>query len=198
MFGAEAVLERRAASPEIAGEFRGMVEEFKDYFRRHNEPIYENPSPGNKDGGISTLEEKSLGCVQKGGQAPVCEILSYGATAAPRLAGLSLLQAPGNDGVSATAMTAAGAHMILFTTGRGTPLGMPVPTLKIASNTDLASRKPNWIDFNAGALLCDGITPEQVTEDLVRLVLETAGGRQTRNEVNGYREIAIWKEGVTL
>ena len=198
MFGAEAVLERRAASPEIAGEFRGMVEEFKDYFRRHNEPIYENPSPGNKDGGISTLEEKSLGCVQKGGQAPVCEILSYGATATPGLGGLSLLQAPGNDGVSATAMTAAGAHMILFTTGRGTPLGVPVPTLKIASNTDLASRKPNWIDFNAGALLRDDITPEQVTEDLVRLVLETASGRQTRNEVNGYREIAIWKEGVTL
>ena len=198
MFGAEAVLERRASKPEIAGEFREMVEEFKDYFRSHNEPIYENPSPGNKDGGISTLEEKSLGCVQKGGQAPVCEILSYGATASPGLGGLSLLQAPGNDGVSATAMTAAGAHMILFTTGRGTPLGVPVPTIKIASNADLAERKTNWIDFNAGTLLRDDVVPEQVTADLVRLVLETADGRQTRNEVNGYREIAIWKEGVTL
>jgi altronate hydrolase len=198
MFGAEAVLERRAQSAEIAGKFRGMVEEFKDYFRRHNEPIYENPSPGNKEGGISTLEEKSLGCVQKGGQAPVREILAYGQVALPKLGGLSLLQAPGNDGVSATAMTAAGAHMILFTTGRGTPLGLPVPTIKIASNADLASRKPGWIDFNAGELLRDGVSTEEVTGDLVKFVLETASGRQTRNEVNGYREIAIWKEGVTL
>ncbi|MEI6321770.1 MAG: altronate dehydratase family protein [bacterium] len=198
MFGAEAVLERRAASTKIAGEFRGMVEEFKDYFRRHDEPIYENPSPGNKDGGISTLEEKSLGCVQKGGQAPVCEILSYGKTATPGLGGLSLIQAPGNDGVSATAMTAAGAHMILFTTGRGTPLGLPVPTIKIASNGDLAARKTNWIDFNSGELLGEGVSTELVTEKLVKFVLETAEGRKTRNEINGYREIAIWKEGVTL
>jgi len=198
MFGAEAVLERRAASPEIAEQFRGMVEEFKDYFRRHNEPIYENPSPGNKDGGISTLEEKSLGCVQKGGQAPVREILSYGQIATPALGGLSLLQAPGNDGVSATAMTAAGAHMILFTTGRGTPLGLPVPTIKIASNADLAARKPGWIDFNAGELLREGVAQETVTESLVSTVLDIASGKQTRNEINGYREIAIWKEGVTL
>ena len=198
MFGAEAVLERRAQTPAIAGQFHGMVEEFKEYFRRHNEPIYENPSPGNKEGGISTLEEKSLGCVQKGGQAPVREILSYGQVATPGLGGLSLLQAPGNDGVSATAMTAAGAHMILFTTGRGTPLGLPVPTLKIASNSDLAGRKPGWIDFNAGDLLREGVIREGVTRNLVNLVLETAGGRQTRNEINGYREIAIWKEGVTL
>lgn len=198
MFGAEAVLERKAESPEIAHKFRAMVEEFKEYFRRHNEPIYENPSPGNKEGGISTLEEKSLGCVQKGGQAPVREILAYGEVAAPKLGGLSLLQAPGNDGVSATAMTAAGAHMILFTTGRGTPLGLPVPTIKIASNTDLATRKPGWIDFNAGELLRDGVPPNEVTQNLVKLLLEIAGGKQTRNEVNGYREIAIWKEGVTL
>ena len=198
MFGAEAVLERRAASAEIAARFRGMVEEFKEYFRRHNEPIYENPSPGNKEGGISTLEEKSLGCVQKGGQAPVREILSYGQMASPKLGGLSLLQAPGNDGVSATAMTAAGAHMILFTTGRGTPLGLPVPTIKIASNPGMAARKPGWIDFNAGDLLRDANASDDVTKALVHLVLETAGGRQTRNEVNGYREIAIWKEGVTL
>jgi len=198
MFGAEAVLERRADSPEIREQFCGMVEEFKEYFRRHNEPIYENPSPGNKEGGISTLEEKSLGCVQKGGSAPVREILSYGERATPGLGGLSLIQAPGNDGVSATAMTAAGAHMILFTTGRGTPLGMPVPTLKIASNTDLASRKPGWIDFNAGELLSDGADSQKVTQDLIGLILETAGGKQSRNEINGYREIAIWKKGVTL
>lgn len=198
MFGAEAVLERRASSPVIAERFRGMVEEFKDYFLRHGEPVHENPSPGNKDGGITTLEEKSLGCVQKGGGAPVKEILPYGAAATPGLGGLSLIQAPGNDGVSATAMTAAGAHMILFTTGRGTPLGLPVPTLKIASNPALASRKPGWIDFDAGELLKDGVSPESVAADLVSLVLMTAGGKPTRNEENGYREIAIWKEGVTL
>lgn len=198
MFGAEAVLERRAATPAVAEEFRGMVDGFKEYFLRHGEPIHENPSPGNKDGGITTLEEKSLGCVQKGGLAPVKEILPYGRVATPRLGGLSLLQAPGNDGVSSTAMTAAGAHMILFTTGRGTPLGLPVPTLKIASNTGLATRKPGWIDFNAGDLLNEGASREKVTGDLVGLVLETASGKQTRNEINGYREIAIWKEGVTL
>jgi altronate hydrolase len=198
MFGAEAVLERRAVTPGIAEGFRAMVEEFKEYFRRHDEPIYENPSPGNKDGGITTLEEKSLGCVQKGGQAPVKEILPYGETATPGLGGLALIQAPGNDGVSATAMTAAGAHMILFTTGRGTPLGLPVPTLKIASNPTLAAHKPGWIDFNAGELLKDGISVNAVASDLVKLVLETAAGKKSRNEENGYREIAIWKEGVTL
>jgi altronate hydrolase len=136
--------------------------------------------------------------VQKGGLAPVKEILSYGAAATQGLGGLSLLEAPGNDGVSATAMTSAGAHMILFTTGRGTPLGLPVPTLKISSNPSLAARKPGWIDFNAGELLRDGVSPVQVASDLIAMVLETAGGRPSRNEINGYREIAIWKEGVTL
>ena len=176
-----------------------MVNEFKDYFRRHNEPIYENPSPGNKEGGITTLEEKSLGCIQKGGRAPVRHIAGYAEAVPQRLGGLALVLAPGNDGVSATALTAAGAHCVLFTTGRGTPLGVPVPTVKIASNSSLAERKPTWIDYNAGSLLSSQTSLEDATDELMQLVLDIASGRkQARNEINGFREITIWKQGVTL
>lgn len=199
MFGAERVLLERAADEPT---FRGLIElvnEFRAYFRKHNEPIDENPSPGNKAGGITTLAEKSLGCVQKGGKAPVRQVLPYGAPARAGLGGLALLNAPGNDGVSSTAMTIAGAHVLLFTTGRGNPMGFPVPTLKIASNTDLATRKPQWIDFNAG-LLADGVeTMDTLADRLWGLVLDIASGRRrAQNEVRGHREIAIWKDGVTL
>jgi altronate hydrolase len=198
MFGAEAPLFARCETAGLFEEALGMVNRFKDYFRRHDEPIYENPSPGNKDGGITTLEEKSLGCIQKGGRAPVRQVMPYGGAAAQGLGGLCLLEAPGNDGVSCTALAAAGAHCILFTTGRGTPLGVPVPTLKISSNSDLAQRKPGWIDFDAGKLLDPEIDPDTVTDGLMELILNVAGGRPARNEVNGFREIAIWKQGVTL
>lgn len=197
MFGAEAPLFNRCDAPEIFESAVAMVNEFKDYFRRHDEPIYENPSPGNKDGGITTLEEKSLGCIQKGGKALVKQVAAYGEPATQCLGGLCLVQAPGNDGVSATALTAAGAHCVLFTTGRGTPLGVPAPTLKIASNSDLAQRKPNWIDFDAGQLL-EAEDPNAVTDDLMQLILDTASGKEARNEINGFREITIWKQGVTL
>lgn len=198
MFGAEAPLFARCETAELFDEAIAMVNGFKDYFRHYGEPIDENPSPGNREGGITTLEEKSLGCIQKGGRAPVRQVLPYGGTAAQGLGGLCLVAAPGNDGVSCTALAAAGAHCILFTTGRGTPLGVPVPTLKIASNTGLAQRKPGWIDFNAGSLLDPGAGPDAVTDALLALILEVAGGRPARNEVNGFREIAIWKQGVTL
>jgi altronate hydrolase len=198
MFGAEGALFDRCDSRETFDKALGMVNEFKEYFRRHDEPIYENPSPGNKDGGITTLEEKSLGCIQKGGSAPVKYIAGYGESAPQKLGGLCLVQAPGNDGVSATALAAAGAHEVLFTTGRGTPLGVPVPTLKIASNTSLAERKPGWIDFNAGRLLEPEADAEAVADDLMRLILEVASGKESRNEANGFREISIWKQGVTL
>ncbi len=198
MFGAEAPLFARCETAELFDDALGMVNNFKEYFRKHNEPIYENPSPGNKDGGITTLEEKSLGCIQKGGRAPVRQVIPYGGTAAQRLGGLGVVEAPGNDGVSCTALAAAGAHCILFTTGRGTPLGVPVPTIKIASNSDLAQRKPGWIDFDAGKLLESGIDPDEVTDDLMDLILKVAGGIPARNEVNGFREITIWKQGVTL
>ncbi len=198
MFGAEAPLFARCETAELFVEAIGMVNGFKEYFRKHDEPIYENPSPGNKEGGITTLEEKSLGCIQKGGQAPVRQVLSYGGAATQELGGLCVVEAPGNDGVSCTALAAAGVHCILFTTGRGTPLGVPVPTLKISSNSDLGQRKPGWIDFNAGALLDKEIDPESVTDGLMELILEVASGRPARNEVNGFREITIWKQGVTL
>ncbi|HYC02168.1 MAG TPA: altronate dehydratase family protein [Azospirillaceae bacterium] len=196
VFGAERLLMDRAVDEAV---FRGvvdMVNGFKRYFLDHNQPVYENPSPGNVAGGITTLEEKSLGAVQKGGRAPVAQVLPYGARVAIR-PGLALLEAPGNDAVSSTALTAAGATLILFTTGRGTPLGFPVPTLKISSNPDLARRKPGWIDFDAGVVL-EGVGMDEAAERLLRLVLDTASGQPARNEVNGQREIAIWKDGVTL
>lgn len=197
MFGAEQVLMDRAADEQIFREIVAMIDGFKEYFIRHDQPIYENPSPGNKAGGLTTLEEKSLGAIQKGGQATVRRVLRYGDRAAT--GGLSLLEAPGNDGVSSTAMVASGAVILLFTTGRGTPLGFPVPTIKISSNTPIAEKKPHWIDFNAGALLDGTATMETLADDLFALILDVASGRElANNERHGYREIAIWKEGVTL
>ena len=202
MFGAEEVLLRRCGEEAVFDELSAMVNRFKDYFRRHDQPVSENPSPGNKAGGITTLEEKSLGCVQKGGQAPVKEVRGYGKPVTAGLGGLSLVNAPGNDGTSCTAMVAAGAHVILFTTGRGTPMGFPAPTLKVSTNSGLARRKTSWIDFDAGRLLDledDVASPlDALCDDLDSLVLATASGQPTRNETNGYREIAIWKTGVTV
>jgi len=199
MFGAERMLLERAVNETVFNGVIDLVNDFRAYFQKHNEPIDENPSPGNKDGGITTLADKSLGCVQKGGQTPVAQVLPYGAQAKAGLGGLALVQGPGNDGVSGTAMTVAGAHMLLFTTGRGNPMGFPVPTLKIASNTDLATRKPQWIDFNAGPIADGTDTFESLTDDLWKHILAIASGTErTRNETRGHREIAIWKDGVTL
>jgi altronate hydrolase len=199
MFGAERMLlERATDEPTFQGVIQ-LVNDFRAYFQKHNEPIDENPSPGNKDGGITTLADKSLGCVQKGGQAPVAQVLPYGETARPGLGGLALVQGPGNDGVSGTAMTVAGAHLLLFTTGRGNPMGFPIPTLKISSNSDLAARKPQWIDFNAGPIADGTNTFESLTDELWQRILAIASGTErTRNETRGHREIAIWKDGVTL
>lgn len=191
MFGAELVLFERCVSKEVFDKGVSLINNFKEYFRSHGEPVSENPSPGNKEGGITTLEEKSLGCVQKGGKAPVVDILDYGDTV--RKAGLSLLNGPGNDIVSITNLSAAGCHMVLFTTGRGTPLGGPVPTVKIASNNNIAAKKPHWIDFSSY-----GFEKDKIADDLLKLIKETANGRQTNNEKCGSREIAIFKDGVTL
>lgn len=195
IFGAERLLMARAASREVFDGIADIVNDFKEYFLRNNQPVHENPSPGNLAGGITTLEEKSLGAVQKGGHATVTQVLRYGErTMQP---GLTLLEAPGNDGVSSTALVAAGATVLLFTTGRGTPLGFPVPTLKISSNSALAERKPHWIDFDAGKAL-GAADPEAITDEFLRLIVDTASGRPARNEINDEREIAIWKDGVTL
>jgi altronate hydrolase len=199
MFGAEEVLLQRACTPAVATDTIALVNQFRGYFRKYNEPIDENPAPGNKAGGITTLAEKSLGCVQKGGQAPVARVLEYGKPVPTGLGGLALVNAPGNDGVSSTAMVAAGAHLILFTTGRGTPMGFPAPTVKISTNSDLARRKSGWIDFDAGSIATGAAEFPELSGRLFDLILEVASGRiRTKSELNGFREIAIWKDGVTL
>lgn len=194
IFGAEHMLMARAGNREIFDGLVAVVNDFKRYFLDHGQPVSENPSPGNIAGGITTLEEKSLGAVQKGGNAPVADVLRYGERV--RRKGLSLLEAPGNDAVSSTALAAAGATMILFTTGRGTPLGFPVPTVKIASNSALAARKKNWIDFDGGRVLPQGL--DTAADELLTLIMRSASGQPTAAERNDEREIAIWKRGVTL
>ncbi len=194
IFGAEQILMDRAVSRAVFDDTVALVRDFKHYFIRHGEPVSENPSPGNIVGGITTLEEKSLGAVQKGGKVPLVDVRRYGGEAV--LPGLTLLEAPGNDAVSSTALTAAGATIILFTTGRGTPLGFPAPTLKIASNSSLAQRKAGWIDFDAGQILESGV--ESVSDALLELIAAIASGALTKAEVNEERDIAIWKSGVTL
>ncbi len=195
MFGAETLLMARARDRTTFENVVRLINDFKDYYLRHGQVIYENPSPGNKDGGITTLEEKSLGCIQKGGQSIVADVVPYGEQAKTR--GLNLVAAPGNDMVSVTALAAAGAQMVLFTTGRGTPLGGPVPTVKISTNSTLATRKPGWIDFDAGRLL-QGASMSELADELLALVVDIASGRPVANERQGFREIAIFKIGVTL
>jgi len=194
IFGAERLLMARARDGQVFDALVGVVNDFKRYFLSHGRPVSENPSPGNLAGGITTLEEKSLGAVQKSGRAPVNDVLHYGERI--RRKGLSVLEAPGNDAVSSTALAAAGATAILFTTGRGTPLGFPVPTVKIASNTALAEKKKNWIDFDAGKVLTHGLEAE--ADELLAFIQGIASGKTTAAERNGEREIAIWKRGVTL
>jgi altronate hydrolase len=196
MFGAESILMNRCIDEAVFQKTVDMIRGFKAYFIRHGQEIYENPSPGNKEGGLSTLEDKSLGCLQKGGRAPVADVIAPGEQVTAR--GLTLLSGPGNDLVSTTLLTAAGAQMILFTTGRGTPFGAPVPTVKISTNTRLFTEKPQWIDFDAGQVVAGGRIPD-IARALYTFVLDAASGRvQTRNEAGRYREIALFKDGVIL
>lgn len=192
MFGAEHLLMQRCVSRDVFDKTVSLINNFKDYFTRYNQVIYENPSPGNKAGGITTLEEKSLGCVQKGGKSAVTDVLGYGECV--KKSGLALLDGPVNDMVAVTNLMASGVHLILFTTGRGTPLGGAVPTVKIATNKSLAKRKANWIDFDASPMLCG----RDLTDKLYDYVLSVASGEKTKNELNGYEEISIFKDGVTL
>lgn len=196
MFGAETLLMKRCVNEEVFNKTVALINNFKTYFIKHDQVVYENPSPGNKKGGISTLEDKSLGCTQKGGSAPVVDVLTYGEPVQAK--GLNLLQAPGNDLVAATALSVSGAHIVLFTTGRGTPFGAPVPTVKISSNNELYAKKKNWIDFNAGQLLL-GKTMDEVSTEFYNYILDLASGRiQAKNEEQGIRDLAIFKDGVTL
>lgn len=195
MFGAEHLLMERCESKEIFDKTVKLINNYKEYFINHGQPIYENPSPGNKAGGITTLEEKSLGCVQKGGSCKVVDVLDYGETVTKN--GLSLLNGPGNDMVAVTNLTAAGAHIILFTTGRGTPLGAPVPTVKVSTNKALADKKKGWIDFDSSQLL-EGKGMDELTDEFLSYLIDVASGKETLNEQNGYSEISIFKDGVTL
>ena len=192
MFGAEHLLMQRCESEEVFSRTVRLINDFKDYYSRHGQVIYENPSPGNKKGGITTLEEKSLGCVQKGGLSQVCDVLDYGDRISKP--GLSLLNGPGNDIVAITNLMAAGVHVILFTTGRGTPVGSAVPTVKISTNAALAERKREWIDFDASPTL----SGNDLTDELFEYIIRVAEGEETKNEIHDYREISIFKDGVTL
>ena len=195
MFGAETILMNRCRTEELFNQTVSMINNFKNYFLSHGEPVGENPSPGNKAGGISTLEDKALGCTQKCGKAPVSGVLEYGDRLTAK--GLNLLSAPGNDLVAATALASCGCHLVLFTTGRGTPFGTFVPTMKIATNPTLAERKPGWVDFSAGQLI-EGRTMQEIVPEFIDKVLAVASGEKARNEENGYQEISIFKNGVTL
>lgn len=195
MFGAETLLMNRCETKELFGQTVNLINDFKAYYRSFNQPIYENPSPGNKKGGISTLEDKSLGCVQKGGSSQVVDVLSYG----DRLTkpGLSLLSAPGNDLVATTALGSTGCQMVLFTTGRGTPFGGFIPTIKISTNSEIYKKKPHWIDFNAGELIHEQ-TMDMALEELVDYIIAVASGQQVNHEKNQFSEISIFRTGVTL
>ena len=195
MFGAETILMNRCVSREVFDKTVALINNFKSYFIANKQPIYENPSPGNKAGGISTLEEKSLGCTQKSGSSAVCDVLEYGETLCEK--GLNLLSAPGNDLVASTALAAAGCHIVLFTTGRGTPFGTFVPTVKVSTNSDLYNRKRQWIDFNAGVLV-EGVSMDELLNDFIDMLVSVASGEKVLNEKNDYRGIAIFKTGVTL
>ncbi len=195
MFGAETILMSRCCNSQIFDKTVHLINDFKEYFIKLGQPVYENPSPGNKAGGISTLEEKSLGCTQKSGKSDVMDVLKYGMRLKTK--GLNLLSAPGNDLVASTALASSGCQIVLFTTGRGTPFGTFVPTAKVSTNSRLAANKPNWIDFNAGQIV-DGRAVEEVDADFIDFVLGVASGEHTCNEKSGYSEIAIFKSGVTL
>ena len=195
MFGAETILMDRCKDEETFKKAVALINDFKEYFIRHGQEVYENPSPGNKAGGITTLEDKSLGCTQKGGTAEVRGVLKYCEPVKEK--GLNLVQGPGNDLCAITALMASGAQMVLFTTGRGTPVGAPIPTVKVATNTPLAEKKHAWIDFNAG-VLAQGAPMEETTEVFFKKLLSIASGERTQSETHGYREIAIFKDGVTL
>lgn len=196
MFGAETILMNRCENRQLFEQTVSLINNFKNYFLSHGEPVGENPSPGNKAGGISTLEDKALGCTQKCGRAPVSGVLEYGDRL--EVSGLNLLSAPGNDLVAATALASAGCHLVLFSTGRGTPFGTFVPTMKISTNSDLYNRKKNWIDFNAGQLVDGGKTMKELLPEFIDKIIAVASGEPARNEVNGYSEISIFKNGVTL
>lgn len=186
MFGAEQLLMNKCKDKQVFVKYKEMIENFKAYYTDNGFPVYENPSPGNKKGGITTLEEKSLGCVEKAGSTEIVDVLEYGELVTK--SGVSVLNAPGNDLIASTALAASGCQIVLFTTGRGTPFSTFVPTMKIATNDRLSNFKSNWIDFNAFSMNAEG---------LFDIIMSTVNGvYKCKNE--DQREIAFYKTGVTL
>lgn len=196
MFGAETLLMNRAKNEIVFNDIVKLVNDFKKYFKSYGQTVYENPSPGNKEGGITTLEDKSLGCIQKGGRAEITGVLNFGEY--PKERGFHLLNGPGNDQVSSTNLAASGCNIIVFTTGRGNPFGSVIPTVKLSSNTDLYNKKNNWIDFDAGVVLEEGRSFKDLNKDFINYLLKVASGEETKNEKNGFEEIVIFKNGVIL
>jgi altronate hydrolase len=195
MFGAETILMERAADEQVFNKIVHLINDFKQYFLDYKQPVYENPSPGNKAGGITTLEDKSLGCTQKSGSSTVTDVIQYGERLKTK--GLNLLSAPGNDLVASSALAAAGCQLVIFTTGRGTPFGSFVPTMKVSTNSPLYKAKPHWIDYNAGSLVED-VSMEDALRNFVDYIVDVASGTWVNNEKNNFRELAIFKNGVTL
>lgn len=195
MFGAEHILMKRCQDQSVFNKTVKLINDFKNYYKNHNQVIYDNPSPGNKNGGITTLEEKSLGCIQKAGRSPIMDVLDYGELL--KVKGVNLISAPGNDLVATTALGISGCHIVIFTTGRGTPFGGFVPTVKVSTNSELALKKPHWIDFDAGQLTSNR-TMESLLEDFIEYICDVCSGKLVNNEINDFREIAIFKSGVTL
>lgn len=196
MFGAETLLMKRCKNEEVFKKCVSLINDFKEYFIKNDQEIYENPSPGNKAGGITTLEDKSLGCTQKSGVSQVVDVLKYGEVLKEK--GLNLLSAPGNDSVATTALASAKCHMVLFTTGRGNPYGGYVPTVKISTNSELYNKKRRWIDFDAGRLVSEDITMDELLEEFIEYIIEVINGKKVNNELNRFQEIAIFKSGVML
>jgi altronate hydrolase len=195
MFGAEKILMRRSKDEHVFQKTVQLINDFKAYYKKNNQVIYDNPSPGNKNGGISTLEDKSLGCTQKAGLSVVCDVL--GQTERLKTKGLNLISAPGNDLVSVTTLGMSGCQLVLFSTGRGTPFGGFIPTIKVSTNSEIYRKKPNWIDFNAGSLT-EGVDMDTLLEQFIDFIVDVVNGKKTRNEVNHFREIGIFKTGVIL
>lgn len=192
--GAEHILAARAISPEVGKAILRAVARREGVAVEMGVDLRgAQPSPGNMEGGLTTIEEKSLGAIVKGGTTPVREFLGYGER--PSARGLVVMDTSGNDLESVTGMVAGGAQVVLFTTGRGTPVGNPiVPVIKISSNTPLYERMRDDLDFDAGSIL-RGEPPTSVAARLAALLLEVAGGRPTQAEVWGHREFAIEPRG---
>ncbi len=195
VYGAEQLLTRRSISREVADALLDRIHWWEDYAQRHHASIDNNPSYGNKQGGLTTIFEKSLGAVAKGGTSPLRAVYKYAEPVTER--GFVLMDTPGYDPASVTGMVAGGAQVIVFTTGRGSCFGCkPAPTIKVATNTPMFNRMREDMDINAGTIL-EGATVEDVGREIFEMIIATASGRQTLSEAQGIgdEEFCPWVPG---